>query len=649
MKKYIVLPVLLLLSSFCFAQRNSFPDVLDLRTNVTDVKKIIPTVFSDQGAWHAYALPEKKEQYGSFTGPLLMDLNGRWLANSFAQLGIRENGQMIDLSAAKTSIHYYPGLLEQQLEIDRLKIVLQLIFVSHREALLQTTITNNSPQERKLTVSYTGKTLLTTANISKQQKGIAVSFTDNEHRFIIDYVTTLPVIETDAATYTATFQPVSLTKGKSFQWTQSQQFYHTATEIPVTGKAYSFLAELKKNKTRWDGYLQRYFAKVPLLDMPKKRLAVKSMVTLMTNWRSRAKDILHDGVFPSVNYQGFYGVWSWDSWKQAVALAYFNTPLAKDNIRSMFDYQDEHGMVVDCIYTDKKENNWRDTKPPLATWAVWEVYQHSGDIGFLKEMYPKLVKYHQWWYNNRDHNKNGLCEYGSTDGTRIAAAWESGMDNAVRFDSAVMMKNNGYAWSLNQESVDLNAYLYAEKIYLSLLAAKMNEIPEAENWKQEAAALKLLINKRFFDQEQGYYYDKLFNEDTHIEAEGPEGWIPLWAGIAGKDQAAAVKKIMEDEKKFNTKVPLPTLTADHAKFNPRKGYWRGPVWLDQFYFGVEGLKKYGYETLAKVLVNKLLQNGEGILTDMPVFENYHPVTGEGLNARNFSWSAAHILMLLKSI
>lgn len=28
-------------------------------------------------------------------------------------------------------------------------------------------------------------------------------------------------------------------------------------------------------------------------------------------------------------------------------------------------------------------------------------------------MYPKLVAYHNWWYTNRDHNKNGIAEYGS--------------------------------------------------------------------------------------------------------------------------------------------------------------------------------------------------------------------------------------------
>jgi putative isomerase len=316
-------------------------------------------------------------------------------------------------------------------------------------------------------------------------------------------------------------------------------------------------------------------------------------------------------------------------------------------MRSMFDYQDEHGMVADCIYTDKAENNWRDTKPPLAAWAVWNVYENSGDLDFVKEMYSKLVKYHQWWYANRDNNKNGLCEYGSTDGTRIAAAWESGMDNAVRFDSAVMIKSNDQAWSLNQESVDLNAYLYAEKLYLGKLAKFMGNLHEVDKWDREAKELAILINNHFFDSKKGFYYDQLFANQGHIDAEGPEGWIPLWAGIATKEQAASVKKILENESKFNTKVSLPTLTADHPKFNPKKGYWRGPVWLDQFYFGIEGLKKYGYESLAKEMTGKLFQNGEGILSDTPLFENYHPLTGEGLNAKNFSWSAAHILMLLR--
>jgi putative isomerase len=72
----------------------------------------------------------------------------------------------------------------------------------------------------------------------------------------------------------------------------------------------------------------------------------------------------------------------------------------------------------------------------------------------------------------------------------------------------------------------------------------------------------------------------------------------------------------------------------------------GPVWLDQFYFGIEGMRRYGFHREAEMFKVKLLENAVGLYDDDPIFENYHPLTGKGLNAPNFSWSAAHILMLL---
>ena len=72
----------------------------------------------------------------------------------------------------------------------------------------------------------------------------------------------------------------------------------------------------------------------------------------------------------------------------------------------------------------------------------------------LGRIFDKLYRFHQWWYAERDHDHNGICEYGSTDGTLIAAAWESGMDNGVRFDDTRMLKNEmEKAWSMDQENI----------------------------------------------------------------------------------------------------------------------------------------------------------------------------------------------------
>jgi len=646
--RIILLFILMLNSCQIIAQRNNYADVLSLRTSVTDTNDIEKNCFSDLGAWHAYALPQRKEDYGSFIGPLLMDMNGQWLSNNLVKLSLKEKGTVLRLDTLKASVHYYPGLLKQSFETNGLGVEMKLIFVSNRTSLLQVKIRNKSKRKRIIGLMWQGDVLLSSAKLQKANDGLSISFANKEHQFEIVYQgnknrkTLL-----DGNSYKTIIENIVLEPGQDFFSTQQHRFFLQPNEKINKTVAYNFSTELIKNENRWNSYLKKYFLQVPSLVEDKKRLAVKSIVTLMTNWRSAAKDLLHDGVFPSVSYQGFYGVWSWDSWKQAVGLSYFNTALAKENIRCMFDYMDEYGMIADCIYTDKKENNWRDTKPPLAAWAVWNVYQQSKDIGFVKELYPKLLKYHRWWYANRDHDKNGLCEYGSTDGTRIAAAWESGMDNAVRFDSAVMIRNNEHAWSLNQESVDLNAYLYAEKIFLAKLAAALNKNREADLWKKEAEKLAPALNSQFFDESKGFYYDKLFGKKEHITVEGTEGWIPLWAGFSTAAQAESVWKIMKNKEKFNTLVPLPTFTASHPKFDPLNGYWRGPVWLDQFYFGVEGLKRYGYHTFADELKNKLFNNAEGLLGDAPIYENYHPLTGKGLNAINFSWSAAYILMMLK--
>ena len=54
--------------------------------------------------------------------------------------------------------------------------------------------------------------------------------------------------------------------------------------------------------------------------------------------------------------------------------------LAKDHVRALFDYQTEEGMIPDFVSRIKYINNLRDTKPPLASWAVEEIYDADGDF-----------------------------------------------------------------------------------------------------------------------------------------------------------------------------------------------------------------------------------------------------------------------------
>lgn len=643
MNKMKWLLALLLMQQTASAQRDHFADVLDIRCTVKDTNRIATTFFSDNGAWHAYALPSPGTATG-FTGPLLMDMKGEWLSKAIAQLHLFADGRELPLQQDTAATHYYPGLLQLGFRSGQIQVRMQLVFSSNRETVIQTVIHNSGTQPLRLRLQWQGAALLQRAQFSRQGNGVRVDVAGTKQVFRLHWHAQAPWdIQTTADGYTAA-REVSIPAGETLEDLQTQGFWPDGNMVTTPPREFDIV--LQQNEQRWNGYLQQLFRRMPFTekDRFRSRLAVKSMITLLTNWRSAAGHLRHDGVFPSASYQGFYGFWSWDSWKQAVGLVYFAPSLAKDNIRAMFDYQTASGMVPDCVYADSTENNFRDTKPPLAAWAVWEIFAATRDTAFLREMYPALARYHRWWYAERDHDRNGLCEFGSTDGTRIAAAWESGMDNAVRFDKARMLQNGPGAYSLDQESVDLNVYLSKEKTILAQIATVIGE-PVADVLRKEAAVLRQQINRLFFDTASGYYYDRRLSGEL-VRVKGAEAWVTLWAGIAPASRVKKMMQYMMDTTVFNTLVPLPVLDASEKAFDPQRGYWRGPVWIDQFYFGVKGLQQYKQHAAAKTLVNKLWQHAAGMNDDQPLRENYHPLTGKGLNAVNFSWTAAHVLLLL---
>ena len=71
------------------------------------------------------------------------------------------------------------------------------------------------------------------------------------------------------------------------------------------------------------------------------------------------------------------------------------------------------------------------------------------------------------------------------------------------------------------------------------------------------------------------------------------------------------------------------------------------MWLDQAYFGVEALRRYGYDRQADAMTRRLVLNVGGLTQQAPMYENYDPLTGRGYQSPNFSWSAASYLLLMQ--
>ncbi len=667
-KKYILFILLIVVLSGCVNNKKQTKqepfDYLAFGKNILDYKvtpkhKFDKTglMFSDQGAWFAYSLQDSITNNAGFSGPFLMtQQNGVWSSPSLVGLNLRgeNNSKIIDWSTSLQSQHSFSSHLEQIFQSEQLQVKQELVYTSGHTALQKTIITNRTAKGITLHPSVSGKLFDIGMTVTSEGETIVLSSEKSNAKGYIKFLKESAVILTAEDYYNAHFETLFLEPGQSKTYIISQTFifpeYSWEDEKTYIENNH-FDTILKGRKLEKTQQLKTLITnlKHSFNDSIYNQVIAKAQLTLQNNCRIPAGEIKHEGLFPSYHYKWFNGFWSWDSWKHAVGLSYYDTDLAKKQIKLMFEFQDDDGFVADCVYRDTtiEAHNYRDTKPPLSAWAVAKIYEKDKDIEFVKYMYPKLKKYHQWWYNKRDHDKDGLCEYGSTDGSLVAAKWESGMDNAIRFDASKILKNGEDAYSLDQESVDLNAYLYAEKLYLAQLSeALKNE--DALQYKTEAETLKTKIQKQFYDENDGWFYDTSLNGKTFIKGEGSEGWTALWANAATQQQAEAVKNKMMNPSKFYTKVPFQTMSADHPKFDPLKGYWRGPNWLDQAYFGVKGLRNYGFNTEADKATIQIIKGAEGLLgKGKAIRENYHPLTGKGLHAQNFSWSAAHLIMLLK--
>lgn len=606
-------------------KRYEFNNILDI-AYTPDTLTRCRGWFTDAGSWMGFTLPQKDHWVNGFCGPFSLDMNRRqWMAQSAVTVGYADQANVI---FTPDSTCFFPGELYLSASSEEGKIIQRLNFLDASTALLR--IHSDAGKELSLTASQWGKEIQVQTDqntvIARHPSGeiVALTFTPDVSVKGTDNNYQAKINGSEHDTYIA----ISFYTGEK-ELSAGLQKAQLALSNPQEG--------LKANKERWEGYLTKILRK----DMKPEydRIAVKAVVTLISNWRTHRGGLLHEGIVPSHAAYYFVGFWAWDTWRFSAALAKFDPELAKDNIRAMFDYQQPDGMIIDCIYTDPAENNARDSKPPLVSWAVDEIFTHTNDTAFISEMYPQLMAYYKWWYNKRDHNRNGMCEYGSTDGTLEAAAWESGMDNAIRFDDAKMLKNNGAedAWSMDQESVDLNAYLALECKLLKKFASILGVTFDGPDYSSQVADY-------FFDKEKGFFFDRRLKDGSFIQEPGCEAYTPLWTEVATADQVKAMLPLLTDTAKFSTYIPFPTVAADNPKYNPR-GYWRGPIWLDQTYFAIRGLRNYGYNKMADEYTLQVFDRLQGLKEGAPIHENYGTHTGELLKAPHFSWSSSHLLML----
>ena len=283
-------------------------------------------------------------------------------------------------------------------------------------------------------------------------------------------------------------------------------------------------------------------------------------------------------------------MWIWDSAFHSMAFAEHDLDMAKDCIRSVLSAQEEDGFISHMMGIDGGFSNV--TQPQVLAWAVWNIYQKDNDVNFLSEVAPRISKFLIWTMKNRDKNGNGLLEWLTEPNYTECKCGESGLDNSPRFD-----------FDMEMDAIDFSVYLCNDSKYLSFIYEALGDTENFNYFKSVHESVKEKINCLLWSEKDGLYYDRTFDGKL-TEFATPSSFLPLFAGLCSQERAEKMVKVLLDENRFWTALPVPTIPKDSPYYE--KDMWRGCSWLNVNYFIILGLRKYGYMDVADELRRRTL-------------------------------------------
>ncbi len=337
------------------------------------------------------------------------------------------------------------------------------------------------------------------------------------------------------------------------------------------------------------------------------------------------------------NY-GDFVLFEWDTFFAALQSAVVSKELAYANVRAVLEGVTERGFVP-SIFCELGKSNDRSMLP-VGSIVVLKLYERFRDRDFISEVYPKLLRWHDWWFTARDGNGDGLLEWGSDNvhpphpqwqaHTLQAARYESGLDNSPLYDDAEF---DPIANTMRVADVGLNAAYAMDAWALARLADVLGDTASAARLTEEHKRMSKLVNEKLWCEEEGIFLNRRW-DGSFVKRLAPTLFYPMAGRIVDCRTAERMVGIhLLNESEFWGEHVIPSISRNDAAYKDQ-AYWRGRIWGPMNWLVYEGLRAYGLDHIAREFGKKSLRTFlTEWLEESHVHENYNADTGEGDDAR----------------
>ena len=343
--------------------------------------------------------------------------------------------------------------------------------------------------------------------------------------------------------------------------------------------------------------------------------------------------------------------WYWDSCFAAIVWRRFDPARSRAELETLLRACRPDGFVGHVVFWERPVSLQRSIyynvasrsapmtstiQPPLLAWA-WRIV--VGDPAAE----PAIARHHHWLTANRDLEGDGLLWLVQPD--------ESGLDSSPKFDPVwgrrahgrlgfprLVARNRRLGWDARRVRDDGGPVLceVATNVLWGLARLAMG-----------GPSITPALVARLWDERCGLFLDE-------AQPGGLRPAVETWAALAPlalPDLPEAIgRRLVEehllDPKRFWLPVPPPSVSAAEPSFKPgagprwRRRYWRGPTWVNAAWLLWLGVRRLGYDAEAAQMVTALAE----VVQREGLREYYNPLTGEGLGATDFAWTALALEM-----
>ena len=222
---------------------------------------------------------------------------------------------------------------------------------------------------------------------------------------------------------------------------------------------------------------------------------------------------------------------------------------------------------------------------PLFVGLAGAYYQRTGDLAFIRQIWPNIVAALNWLDRYGDRDGDGFVEYArrSSDGL-LQQGWKDSHDSIFHAD--------GRLADAPIALCEVQAYVYDAKLQGSLLAGLLGDAAMSTRLRADAGLLKKKFQDSFWCEELGSYAIALDGHKQQCRIAASNAGHALWSGIAADEHAARIVKAMMGKHLF-CGWGIRTVGSGQPRYNPMS-YHNGSIWPHDNALIAAGMARYGY-------------------------------------------------------